>query len=176
MKSYLKVFNMTIVGLLVSIIFYPFIHELGHIIATILVGGKYISFDILPFPNVLCDVSGLNYQSLAIIGLSGLLLPVIISLTFNFKTFYLWYAVLILKGISLLSMIISFVIALMYSFLKKVEGDDITKVLDYWNDGQLWIMAGTVLISIAILLSIFHDRPVKKVTLKLLTEKQPVFL
>ncbi|MEG1846682.1 MAG: hypothetical protein RR239_07240, partial [Oscillospiraceae bacterium] len=99
-----------------------------------------------------------------------------ISLTFNFKTFYLWYAVLILKGISLLSMIISFVIALMYSFLKKVEGDDITKVLDYWNDGQLWIMAGTVLISIAILLSIFHDRPVKKVTLKLLTEKQPVFL
>ena len=82
---------------------YPALHELGHSLATLMFGGKVIEFHLLPLPNMLCDGSSVGNARLVIIGICGMLIPFLISISFKPKHFTLWYVMQLIKGISSLA-------------------------------------------------------------------------
>ena len=76
-------------------------HELGHSLATLVFGGKIVEFHLLPLPNIVCDGSTIGNAGLVTIGLCGMFVPFLISVSIRPKHFTLWYVTQLVKGISL---------------------------------------------------------------------------
>ncbi len=163
MKDILKCVGLLTVGLFVAIIVYPFLHEAGHFVATVLVGAKVIDFNLFPLPYVTCEISGLNKVCIILIGLSGMFFPTIISITIRPKSFWLWYGSLVIKGICLLSFTISFIAILFYLFGVSMKNEDIVQVMEIWNDG-VFILAISMLLSIIVIIrSIIKQKPLNRI-------------
>lgn len=159
MKDALKTFGILAMGLFVAIIVYPFLHEAGHTIATVLVGANIIEFNLWPIPSILCNAIGITTGGLVIIGFGGTIFPILISLILPRKWFFVWYLKALLQGISMLALCVSFV-----SVLFKVNmQDDMFQVLKFWSYGEaslLLLLSG----GIAFLLSlILRERPGRRI-------------
>lgn len=139
MKDFIKVFGVLSMGLCVAIFCYPLLHELGHTAAILLSGAKIYEFRLLPVAYVACD-SKLNEISLAIIGVSGMLLPFVLSLFIGKKGFWLWLFSFYLKGISLLSFGISYIAVLGYESGIARKSEDIVKTIELsGTDSSFWL-------------------------------------
>lgn len=162
-SDFIKLFFMTAIGLFVAVVGYPLLHELGHSLATILFGGKVIELRLLPLPYVLCDSTGLSTLFISFIGLSGMALPFAISVFIHSKGYYLWFAGLILKGISLLSFCISIVAVFMYMSGHPISNEDVTQVISFQALSP-WMVLGVVLVSAIIcIFEIIKDHPIRQI-------------
>ena len=114
MKDILKCAGLLAVGLFVAVIAYPFLHESGHFLAALFLGEKVVDYSIFPTPYVICKMSLLSEFNVVLIGLAGMYLPMIITFIVRPKSFWLWYGVLVTKGICLLSFAISFISSILF--------------------------------------------------------------
>lgn len=64
MRYFIKAIGLLVVGLLVAIIGYPILHELGHAVIALIVGARVVEINIIPLPNVLCDVENIDCASM----------------------------------------------------------------------------------------------------------------
>ena len=76
MKLALIFFALLILGMVTVLIIYPFLHESGHSLAVVLLGGSVESFNILPVPYISCQMKEYNKIDFLIVGFSGMLLRV----------------------------------------------------------------------------------------------------
>ena len=142
MKDYFVVLKITFIGLLVTVCFYPLIHESGHVIATLLTGGKFIAVSWLPSPNVLCEMNTENAMSFSVTSLAGMIFPILFILPFYKSKGSLRFGALIMSGITVLSFIIGFLITVMRLFGSIIPNDDVTVFMDFtgWELPTLFIM------------------------------------
>lgn len=155
-----------IVGILTAVFIYPYFHELGHALMTLIVGGDVLSIQIWPEPNVLCEVTGLSNISKILIGFSGMIFPIILSGLFIRKWFWSWYVRFILKGMGVLSFVLSVV-----SIYKAEDGnvwmkDDMVRVLECWDYGAESLVAVILFLSLLIIVSIVGEKPIKRFSMK----------
>lgn len=132
MKSYIKVFVFLFLGLLTAGIIYPFLHELGHAIATIAVGAECMEFHLLPAPYVLCDMSTAGNMEFYIVGFAGVVFPMIIVFFLRFlcsKSIYVDYLTFVIKGITVLACLITIVSITLLGFGCRFQEDDVVNVL-----------------------------------------------
>lgn len=130
LKLILKFFALLIVGLLIAVIIYPFLHETGHSLLAMIFGAKIMDFQILPIPSVLLKMSSsISEFDFVLIGLSGMLLPYLISILLPAKTFWKWYVRIALRLICMLSFTMSIASILMYQKGSPMPNDDITIIL-----------------------------------------------
>ncbi|MCQ2455240.1 MAG: hypothetical protein MJ090_03775 [Clostridia bacterium] len=132
MKSYIKVFAFLFLGLLTSVLIYPFLHELGHVFATILVGVECMEFHLLPAPYVLCDMSTAGNTDFYIVGFAGVVFPLIIVIILRLlcrKSIYVDYLTFVIKGITVLACLISLISIILMKFGYEFQEDDVINVL-----------------------------------------------
>lgn len=139
-KSLLKkTSRLILIGLFVSLICYPLLHELGHVFATILVGGNVKQMTLFPVPSVLCELTETTHQKLIFTGLSGVMLPAVFSIIYTPKHFSLWYANLMMKLISVYSMCLDCIYAMLFFAGTPVANNDITVILSQ-NRNNIFII------------------------------------
>lgn len=154
-KDVLKFVLIIGVGFFMALIGYPFLHELGHIVASVLVGAEVLELTLFPVPSVLCDVTGVDTISLVIIGFGGAFFPLLFSLVIPRRWFVSWCARAILQGISVLSFAISCV-----SILFSVNyQDDMIQVLNFWESGKPVILVILCSSAVVTLAAIALDKP-----------------
>lgn len=93
-KDIETVIGIGLIALLMSILFYPLLHETGHIISSLIVGGKIVKFNMIPPASVICDMKNVSDIGIIIVGISGNLFPTIVCIlmyTVNKYTFWFWY-------------------------------------------------------------------------------------
>lgn len=129
MKLTLRFLCLLVIGILTAIIIYPFLHESGHSLAVLLLGGRIKSFNIFPIPNILCQMKEYSKTDFFIIGFSGILLPCIISSFIPKRKFWLCYVKTVISFICLLSFLLGIVSAYLYQKGSKMQNDDITIIL-----------------------------------------------
>lgn len=138
MKDFLKCAGLLIVGLFVAVIGYPFLHESGHSLVAFLVGASVTEFNLLPLPYVVCEVSEVSDMENALIGLGGIVFPFIVSMSSKPKRFWLWYANLLIKGISTYAILLSAIATMFYINGINWQNEDIVQVLNIFPGGR-WI-------------------------------------
>ncbi len=97
MKDYLKLISITIVGGITALLLYPFFHEIGHTIASLIFGGEVKEIHVFPMAYVVCDVRNTKELGKIMIGLSGMLFPFFISILMQPKKFWSWFACFIFE-------------------------------------------------------------------------------
>ena len=107
MKDAFKIAAVTLAGLFTAVFLYPFLHEGGHFLAAVIVGAEVKEFHLFPSPNILCDVHTVNIPGLIWIGLHGILFPFLLVCVVRPKKFWFWHINFVLRGICLLSFLIS---------------------------------------------------------------------
>ena len=144
-----------------SILVYPMLHESGHLLATLAFGGSVGKVSIFPAAYTECDVFSVSTFGKAIIGLSGMLFPMLFS-GFRFRNFYAWYPVFALRGIGLLSFAISAVSIVLFYNGVVVENEDIVQVLQICNEHTVIAIGTVVVMTVLSAALILSDRPVKR--------------
>lgn len=141
MKNFFKAIGLLLVGVFTAVIVYPLLHEAGHSLAAILMGGRILRFHLFPLPYVLCEMGLISDWGIGVVGLSGMLLPFILSIVFRFNHFWVWYSGFVVKGICMLSFVISLVAIACYMAGTPIENEDITQVLNLWPEGTWFCLA-----------------------------------
>lgn len=134
MKDAMKIAAITIVGLIIAVIVYPFLHEVGHSLAAVIVGAKVEEFNLYPLPNVLCNVQSVGTMGLVVIGISGMLFPFLLTSMIQSKRFWSWYICFTTRGICLLSFAIALFAVVVFQTDLKMINEDITQVMQLTPD------------------------------------------
>jgi len=142
LKDVFIIIKVTLIGLLVAVFFYPLAHESGHIIATLLTGGRFISLSWFPSPNILCEVDGTNTAALAVTSLAGMVFPMLLIIPFYKAKSNLRFGALIFNAVTVLSMIIGLAVAILKICGTTVPNDDVTAFMNFtgWVLPTVFIM------------------------------------
>lgn len=159
MKDTIKAIGLFVVGLFVAVIVYPVMHELAHSLVAILVGARIVEINILPVPSVLCDVRMVDTTGIVVIGMSGMLLPYFLSAVIKPKSFWLWYANYIVKGISALAFVISTISTVCFLVGSPLPNDDTTQTLMTWSDGKWICLVISFCLTIFAIVKMIQERP-----------------
>lgn len=159
MKNIFKTVALFVVGLAVAIIIYPTMHELSHSVIAIMVGAKVMEINLFPLPNVLCDVTGVDNTGIVLIGLSGMTIPFLVSAVIKPKSFWVWYANYVLKGINFLAFTIAIISSIDFIGGKPLPNDDLTQILVLWSDGQLFCLMLSVGMTIFSICKLISEKP-----------------
>ena len=165
MNDFINDFERTVrlllVGLLTAVIIYPLLHETGHLLATVVFGGKVVEFNLFPIPNILCDVVNMEKGDLVFVGFGGVLFPLIVSLTINTKRFMAWYVLQLIKCISVLALIISLISLLGQGYGICVENDDAATLLSFCPELKNGFIVFIILLLFVSIFSLFRQHPFK---------------
>lgn len=155
-------------GLFIIIIIYPFLHELGHIIMSYLFGGNVVAVNIFPQPSVLCDLTNVEDDRKVLVGAAGVVFPLLISGVFIKSGFWNWYMRFVIRGITLLSLILSLV-ALMVENVSNgiMKQDDFVIAYQYWHYGKINMIAVLLVLILVCILLILKEHPFKELYAKL---------
>lgn len=123
-----RISTMLIVGLIVTIIVYPILHELGHSIVAILFGAEVLEFNIFPYPNVLCNIKSVSSIGIVVISLGGGVFPILFAII-SPSQFIGWYTCFTIRWVCVLSYLISIVSVILFQLGMPVQNEDITHAL-----------------------------------------------
>lgn len=151
------------IGLFTAILLYPTLHEAGHSLLALIVGAKVVDFNLFPIPNIMCDVFGVGNTGIVLIGLGGIIIPYVLSMSLRPKTFWLWYSNALVRGISLLAVGISFVSIVLWMNGIIVPNEDIIQVLKVFNGGSILFLTVFAMMLIFGIVRIVYDKPLKKI-------------
>lgn len=159
----IKCLSLFVIGLLCAIFVYPFLHETGHCMAIMAFGGKIEDLTLFPLPSVACTISTENLASYVVIGIGGVLFPILMCLILRFKNFWLWYGLTVLRIICIWSLVLSIVAGILLKIGNPMKNDDITMVLQkipsYW-----WLCIITaIVLAVLIIVTIFKTRPIQRI-------------
>ena len=146
-----------LLGLFTAVLLYPALHEGGHILVTLLLGGRIREVRLGAAASVLCG--GLRHGELAAVAFGGVGLAMLLRP----KHFPLWYVVQLVKGISVLAILLSLISLIGCKNGVIVENDDIMNVVRLWPEGRgvcLVLLCAGLLLSVG---SICAARPVQRV-------------
>lgn len=159
----IKCLSLFVIGLICAIFVYPFLHEAGHCIAIIAFGNRIEDLTLFPLPSVACTMSIDNVVSYIVIGVGGIIFPILISLLLRFKNFWLWYALTVLRLICIWSLILSIVASVMVKIGMPLINDDMTMVLQ--KVPSCWWLCGLIatILAALIITAIFKTKPIEKI-------------
>ena len=145
--KFIRTFFIFAIGLFTAVILYPFLHESGHSLFAVALGGKVTEFNLLPLPNIVCNVSGLEARAIAFIGLGGLLFPLIFTALVNIKNFWAWLIGIYISFITFLSYLISLYGCIAYAYGTAVVNEDVTQIIDIYPNA----FSGLIILLIALM-------------------------
>ncbi len=166
MKDLIKLAGILFLGLLTAVFIYPFLHETGHSAAALLLGTQVLEFNLLPFPNVLCNMTSISKIGIAFTGLNGTVFPIafsfVISRLSENKSFWIWYITFILNGIGLLSTAISVTAVFLFNIGRPIANEDITQILQFIPNSSFYVLLLMTAIAVRLIIKIKSDKPIKK--------------
>lgn len=156
-----RLIGILLVGLLSAILIYPILHEGGHALATVLFGGKVCEFHLLPLPFIICESSEVSLSGMILIGLSGILFPLLFSWVIYLKNFWVWLIGLYLNFICFLSFAISLYGCIRFINGSSIATEDITKVLELCPEKISAFVIGLIVLIIGIVMQIIVSKPLQ---------------
>lgn len=163
MKDFFKCIGLFAVGLFTAVIGYPLLHEFGHSAAALLVGAKIIDFRLLPVPYITCEMTVVRRGGQILIAAAGSIFPVIFSLFFRPKRFWLWYGNLVMRGICLLSFAISIAAVCLYDFGIVMENEDVVRALEVMENGRFFIVVSAAFLMAFTVVTVVKQRPLERI-------------
>lgn len=149
-------------GLIISIFVYPFLHELGHSILTLILGGKISGFSAFPIPYIECELNKVNDLKIIIAGIGGIAFPILFTIMIYSKHFSIWLLGLYLNIVCFLSTIISIYACIRFILSNPIINEDITTILMLTSgNAYMWIIVFAFLM-IALTTQIILSHPIKR--------------
>lgn len=160
--KYFRFFGIVLVGLFTALFLYPFLHEGGHILATIFIGEKVYEFQLLPYPFVISSLSNENLsETIVIVGLSGSLFPLLFSFAIYLKNFWLWLVGIYLNFICLISFVISIYSCIMFINGISIVNEDITKILEIFPEKATLYLVLFIFLSLLVIVQMIITNPIQ---------------
>lgn len=162
MKDWIKVIFIMIFGLFIAVFVYPTLHELGHMLSAVVCGGEIRELHIFPSAYVVCNTVNIGDVGKIVVGLSGMMLPFLLTSMMQPKKFWSWYACFILRGVCILSFLISLAAVVMFHFEREIPNEDMTQVLQVRPIYGSAYFIGLIILLLLELYLVVKSRPIKQ--------------
>lgn len=162
LKRGIKYVGLFVVGLWIASVAYPVMHECAHAIVARAVGAAVREVYVLVDPHVSCDLYRINTIGGALIGWAGCVLPFLVAVLLRPHTFWIWYAVFVLRVISVFSCLLAGVSTLMYMCGKPMPEDDMTQLLTLYPQCRGWCLLLAVALSVIGMVVLVRDKPFER--------------
>ena len=158
-KDGLQILLISLLGLTTAVFIYPFIHEMGHVLCSVLIGAEVHQVTILPVPSMLCNIGAISNSGRVLIGFGGMTLPLLVALIIPRRWFVLWYVRTLLLGMSMLAIGIS-IISLFFDVNPQ---DDMVRVLTFWRYGKPALLEILLFLLATVCILLFTDKPGRRI-------------
>lgn len=162
MKDLLRTILLIAVGLVAAIAVYPFLHEMGHTVATLISGTEVVDIQLWPLPSTLCRVDTSNQLQVITIGFGGVILPFLLTVIKPPKRFLTWYLWFVIKGICILSFVISLWAIIFYQTEFGIATDDMTRVMQFVPQHELVYLITLVSLLLISVVQAIRSRPIRR--------------
>lgn len=162
MRDFFRVINLLFIGLFAAILVYPVLHESGHFLFAFLSGANIIEISLLPLPSVLCQMNMSDPMSVVFTGLGGIIIPFVATIVVPSQKFVTWYLWTVLKGICLISVMISIVGIYLFKVGKPIVNEDITKIMITAPQYSAVYCAILLFMLVIICIQIVKSEPIKR--------------
>lgn len=162
LKDWIKVIFIMVVGILIVVFVYPALHELGHMMSAVVCGGEIRELHIFPSAYVVCNTVDMGDAGKIGVGLSGMMLPFLLTLMMQPKKFWPWYACFILRGVCILSFLISLAAVVMFRLEREIPNEDMTQVLQVQPIYGNAYFIGLIILLLLELYLVVKSRPIKQ--------------
>lgn len=162
MKHLLHYIGLTAIGLTTAILLYPLLHELGHVVASLVLGAEISNLKLFPLPSVMCKLNTSNVLYVVFVCFNGMLLPYMVSIIPPEKHFWNWYIWFVISGICLLSFVISIISIVSYRIGRPMANEDITQALIYAPQYHVLYIVVLVVLSLLRIVQIVHTHPIQR--------------
>ena len=121
-----------------------------------------MKFHLLPLPNVLCDVYTISNYGTVIIGISGMIFPLLIAMIFSKKAFALWYISELIIGISAYAFFISIIALILANFGIIMQNEDVIKAIQIMPESEMFVFLAIVSFMGLALWVFIKNKPIKR--------------
>lgn len=163
MKTALKIGGLLTVALLVAGVGYPLLHEGGHILVSLCIGGAVEEVRLLPTASVLCRMSP-TPASVTAVGLGGILLPCAVAAMLPHRRFWGWFVRFILLSVCLMSLVFSLAAVGCVQIGHPLPQEDVTQMLQYAPQSLPYLCAALTVALAAVILLWVRARPLTQCT------------
>lgn len=146
-----------------SLLLYPIIHELGHVLTAILLKVKIIELRIFPSAYIICELDGQNERDCAIIAMGGLFFPFVILAFNKCQSFLCWYIITLIKLFYVISLMISNISIVIFYSTNLMIDYDIEPILIYFKEYSAVLLVVMCFMAIVMTLSIIKSKPKSKI-------------
>ena len=158
MKAWIKIVYMVFAGLAVAVFIYPALHETGHALAALAVGGQVTKIRIFPVAFTECNVLQINSGGRIVISAAGAVFPFLFT-PFSAKRFVIWYPVFVLRIICLMSFVISFICVILFLSGITVQNEDMVYAVSTCGGRPYAALCAAMLFAASAAFVIARDRP-----------------
>lgn len=159
---YIKLVWMCLTAVCSAMFVYPFLHELGHLLAALFMGCGIMDFSVFPASYVMMDMGNVSQAETVVVGLCGMILPMACAMI---QPRRLTVSVIIytLRVASILAWFLSCLALALDQIGISWENEDVINVIRCIGGGEFALF---LVCLIAMLLSVFlliKDKPVSRI-------------
>ncbi len=161
MKLFFKLAYMCLLGIMVTVIWYPVLHEMGHLFASVILGGTDINVQLFPVPFVSAMMTNPTKYHYTIVGLAGLVLPMT-AFVCRPKRFTVWFINEIVKCNVVISWLLSTVAIVCMICGKEWCNEDIVTVVKMGIGCEMMWLAACAFFVVLCSVLLIRNRPLEK--------------
>lgn len=159
---YIKLIWMYISALGTAVFIYPTLHELGHYLAAFLMGAEIVGVSIFPVPYVSLTLENPEAYQQAIIGMAGLILPMLV---FFIRPGKLTKSTVVytLRAINVLAWFLSCVAVVSSRFGYDWDNEDVLQVIECIGGGETVILTLCLIALVTCLCLLIRSKPIGRI-------------
>lgn len=159
---YIKLVWMFLTAVCSAMFVYPFLHELGHLLAALFTGGRIIDFSVFPASYVMMDMGNVSPWKTAVVGLCGMIFPMVCAMLHPRR---LTVSVIIytLRAANILAWFLSCLAIALDQIGMSWENEDVIKVIRCIEGGEFALFLICLTAMLLSVFSLIKDKPVSRI-------------
>jgi len=159
---YIKLVWMCLTAVCTATFFYPFLHELGHLLAALLTGSKIVEFSVFPTSYVMMDVSNASPWNTVIVGLCGMIFPMLCALVHP-RQLTMSVIIYTIRAANILAWFLSCTAIVFDRIGMCWENEDVINVIRCIGGGENVLFLVCLIAMLLSFFALFKDKPVSRI-------------
>lgn len=159
---YIKLVWMCLTAVCSAMFVYPFLHELGHLLAALFMGCGIIDFSVFPASYVMMDMGNVSQVETVVVGLCGMIFPMLCALVHP-RNLTMSVIIYTIRAANILAWFLSCTAIVFDRIGMCWENEDVINVIRCIGGGENVLFLVCLIAMLLSIFAFFKDKPVSRI-------------
>ena len=159
---YIKLVWMYLTAVCTATFVYPFLHELGHLLAAIFTGSRIVELSVFPASYVKMDVGNVRPGKTVVVGLCGMIFPMLCAMVHP-RQLTMSVIIYTIRAVNILAWFLSCTSIVFNHIGLSWENEDVINVIRCLGGGENVLFLVCLIAMLLSFFALFKDKPVSRI-------------